>query len=72
MTSEEFRSDAPLAARPAVRGRAATESLSAVTQRLAKAEHELQVQFTRIAQLQAQLDLVLAALRRLTEGSQRR
>jgi len=72
MTSEEFRSDPPVAARPAVRGGAATESLSAVTQRLARAEQELQVQFTRIAQLQAQLDLVLAALRRLTEGSQRR
>jgi hypothetical protein len=31
----------------------------------------LQVQFTRIAQLQAQLDLMLAALRRVTEGSHR-
>jgi hypothetical protein len=32
----------------------------------------LQVQFTRIAQLQAQLDLVLAALRRVTEGPHKR
>jgi hypothetical protein len=36
----------------------------AVEQRLARAERELRVQFTRIAQLQAELDLVLATLRR--------
>ena len=71
MTADEFRSEPPTAAPPAG-GSAATESLSAVTQRLAKAEQELQVQFTRIAQLQAQLDLVLVALRRLTEGSHHR
>jgi flagellar capping protein FliD len=71
MTADKFRSDL-IAGRPSVRAGAATESLSAVTQRLAKAEAELQVQFTRIAQLQAQLDLVLARLRRLTEGSHRR
>ena len=41
----------------------ATESLWAVNQRLANAERELRVQFIRIAQLQAQLDLVLGALR---------
>jgi len=34
-----------------------------VNQRLAKAEQELRVQFTRIAQLQAQLDVLVAALR---------
>jgi hypothetical protein len=72
MTADEFRSDLPTAARPSIRGGAATESLSDVAQRLAKAEQELQVQFTRIAQLQAQLDLVLVAFRRLTEGSHRR
>ena len=38
-------------------------SFVAVEERLASAERELAVQFTRIAQLQAQLDLVLAALR---------
>jgi hypothetical protein len=37
-------------------------SLWAVDQRLANAERELRVQFIRIAQLQAQLDLVLGAL----------
>ena len=42
----------------------ATESLWAVNQRLANAERELRVQFTRIAQLQAQLDVLLGALRR--------
>lgn len=35
------------------------ESLWAVNQRLCIAERELRVQFTRIAQLQAQLDLLL-------------
>lgn len=38
--------------------------LATVNQRLGNAERELRVQFTRIAQLQAQLDLVLGALRR--------
>jgi len=40
----------------------ATESLWAVDQRLGNAERDLRVQFIRIAQLQAQLDLVLGAL----------
>jgi hypothetical protein len=39
-----------------------------VNQRLANAERELRIQFTRIAQLQAQLDVVLAALRRSANG----
>jgi len=52
---------APAAPR-AVRDRSATESLSAVNKRLAEAERQLEIQFTRIAQLQAQLDLVLGAL----------
>ena len=60
------------AARRAVRDPSAAESLSAVHKRLAEAEHQLGVQFTRIAQLQAQLDLVLAALRRLRDGSHKR
>jgi hypothetical protein len=42
----------------------AIDSLSTVNQRLANAEREWRVQFTRIAQLQAQLDVVLGALRR--------
>ena len=33
-------------------------------QRLERAEQELRIQFTRIAQLQAQLDVVVGALRR--------
>jgi len=44
--------------------RAAPTSNGAVEQRLARAEQELRMQFTRIAQLQAELDLVLAMLRR--------
>jgi hypothetical protein len=44
------------------------KSLWAVEQRLATAERELRIQFTRIAQLQAELDLLLAALRRATDA----
>jgi len=39
--------------------------MSSVEKRLASAERELRVQFTRIAQLQAELDLLLGAFRRL-------
>jgi hypothetical protein len=52
--------------------RSAVESLSAVQKRLAEAEHQLEIQFTRIGQLQAQLDLMLAALQRVREGSHKR
>jgi hypothetical protein len=38
--------------------------LSSLTRRLDKAERELGVQFTRIAQLQASLDILLATLGR--------
>ena len=40
------------------------KTLGAVNQRLVKAEQELRIQFSRIAQLQAQLDVVVGALRR--------
>ena len=49
------------------RGSTSAPSLQAlwtVEQRLARAEQELRIQFTRIAQLQAELDLLLAAGRR--------
>lgn len=42
--------------------RSPTPSMWAVEERLATAERELRVQFTRIAQLQAELDVVSAAL----------
>ena len=58
-----FNSASPPSASRAVRG-SATESLWAVNQRLANAERELRVQFIRIAQLQAQLDVVLGARKR--------
>ena len=58
----------PLASRAVRPGSAATASLWSVNQRLANAERELRVQFTRIAQLQAQLDLVMGALRRSADG----
>lgn len=41
-------------------------------QRLVCAERELRIQFTRIAQLQAELDLLQAALRRSPDGSHKR
>jgi hypothetical protein len=68
MRRNEFASASTLSASRAVRG-FATESLWAVNQRLADAEQELRVQFTRIAQLQAQLDLLLGALRRSPDGA---
>ena len=63
----------PAAAPPARRTRvirSPTASIWAVEERLAAAERELRVQFTRIAQLQAELDLVSAALRRLPGAPQ--
>jgi hypothetical protein len=60
MPRNESPSASPPSASRAVRRDFATESLSAVTRRLANAERELRVQFIRIAQLQAQLDLVVA------------
>ena len=45
--------------------RSTTRSVWAFEDRLAAAERELKVQFTRVAQLQAELDLVAAAIRRV-------
>jgi hypothetical protein len=63
MPASEFLSESPPAASRTVRRGSAAGSLWAVNQRLANAERELRTQFIRIAQLQAQLDLVLGALR---------
>ncbi|HKT79842.1 MAG TPA: hypothetical protein VJP86_06450 [Vicinamibacterales bacterium] len=46
----------------------AIQSIGTVNERLVSAERELRVQFTRIAQLQAQLDVVWGALRRSAKG----
>ena len=54
----------PHSAAGAPRRESSRESLWAVEQRLARTERELRLQFTRIAQLQAQLDVVLGELRR--------
>jgi hypothetical protein len=51
-----------------VRRGSARASPWTVNQRLGNAERELRVQFTRIAQLQAQLDVVLYALGRSAKG----
>jgi hypothetical protein len=68
MRRQELPSVSPHLGFGAVRPGAATESRWTVNQRLANAERELRVQFTRIAQLQAQLDVVLGALRRSPDG----
>jgi hypothetical protein len=68
MRRNEFRSTSRPSASGAVQRGSATESLWAVHQRLANAERELRVQFTRIAQLQAQLDVLVGALRRSPDG----
>jgi hypothetical protein len=45
------------------------QSSKDVEQRLAGAERALRIQFIRIAQLQAQLDQLLGALRRSRDGT---
>lgn len=69
MPLNELLSESPLSASRTVRRGSTPESLWAVNQRLANAERELRVQFIRIAQLQAQLDLVVGALRRSSDGA---
>ena len=68
MPLNEFLSESPPSASRTARRGSGDESLSAINQRLSVTERELRVQFTRIAQLQAQLDLVLGALRRSPDG----
>jgi len=55
---------APGTARPG----STMHSLWTVKQRLTRTERELRVQFTRIAQIQAQLDLVVGAIRSSPAG----
>jgi hypothetical protein len=69
MPLDELLSESPPSASRTVRRGSTAESLWAVNQRLANAERELRVQFIRIAQLQAQLDLVMGALRRSSISS---
>ena len=72
MPRNEFLSESLPSASRSVRRGTGDESPWAINQRLCIAERELRVQFTRIAQLQAQLDLVLGALRSSPDGSQMR
>lgn len=69
MSPDTFASDPPQVTprRRFSRGSTA-HSLCALEQRLASAERELRIQFTRIAQLQSELDLLLSALRRATDA----
>jgi len=68
MQRHAFPSPSPPSVARAVRRGSGIESIWTINQRLANAERELRVQFTRIAQLQAQLDVVLGALRRSPNG----
>ncbi len=68
MSPSAVATESPLARSRVTRGDPLRESLAAVHQRLSNAERELRIQFTRIAQLQAQLDVLLGALRRLPPG----
>jgi hypothetical protein len=64
MARDGFLSESPPPASPASVERGSIgQSLWAVEQRPAGAERELRIQFIRIAQLQADLDLLQAALR---------
>jgi hypothetical protein len=67
MRRNELALSPHLASSGAVRRRSPAESLWAVNERLDKTERELRIQFSRIAQLQAQLDVVVGALRRSPE-----
>lgn len=70
MAPDRFLSESPRPASPARFDRRSTaQSVSSVEQRLASAERELRIQFTRIAQLQAELDLLQAALRGSRDGA---
>ena len=68
MPPDDSRSESPLRAARMVRRASTAETMGAVNRRLANAERELRTQFIRIAQLQAQLDLVLGALRRTPDA----
>jgi hypothetical protein len=70
MTVERSPS-APSASRARVIHHFPASTTWSVDKRLAAAERELRVQFTRIAQLQAELDLLVGALRRLPDAVQR-
>jgi hypothetical protein len=69
MSLNERLSEIPWSPSRTIRRGCSAESLGAVTQRLGNAERELRVQFIRIGQLQAQLDLVMAALGRSSGGA---
>jgi hypothetical protein len=62
MSPEVLVSESAPRASGTVRRGYTTRSLGTVNQRLAIAERELRIQFTRIAQLQAQVDVLLGAL----------
>jgi hypothetical protein len=64
MQPARYLSDSPRLASPRFDRGSTARSLWVVEQRLASTERELRIRFTRNAQLQVELDLLLAALRR--------
>jgi hypothetical protein len=68
MSQDRLQLELP-AAVPSAYRQVSADSPRGVDQRLAGAERELRVQFTRIAQIQVQLDLLLSALRRSSDGT---
>jgi hypothetical protein len=66
----ERSASVPSASRARVIRRFPSSPTWSVEKRLAAAERELRMQFTRIAQLQAELDLLVGALRRLPDAVQ--
>jgi hypothetical protein len=72
MTPSEFLWEPRPVVLRAVQRFSPVASLLTVNKRLASAERELAIQFTRIAQLQAQVDLLRAASRRSPDGAEER
>lgn len=69
MAPDKLLRELPPRASPLVRRGTTIASLGDVKRRLGSAERELRIQFTRIAQLQAQVDMLLGALRRSQDGA---
>jgi hypothetical protein len=73
MTTSRFLSKSPPRVSASRLGSVPTVPLLWVMERrIASAERELRIQFTRIAQLQAELDVLLATLRRPPVGAHKR
>ena len=70
-TARLMLATASLSARARAGSDKSVDTIRALDERLSGVERELRLQFTRIAQLQAELDLSSGALRRLSEETDR-